>query len=569
VRIAITYLPEIIVSWTSCPWRGAGGPVRPNDETFVMVLGLLCAAAIVASLLVTPVVVRVANRWRLYDLPGAGRRIHSRAVPRLGGVAVFAATLCGLGVAASGWLGPLLDVRDTTVFALIAGGGIMFLVGLWDDLRGLSPATKLLAQCVAAATVFRLGFRIELLSLGAGSELHLGWLALPLTMAWIVAVTNAFNLIDGLDGLAAGIAVVALVTTFMVSLALGNGEVAIICAVLVGALLGFLRFNFNPARIFLGDSGSLFIGFTLAMLSVHGSMKSATAVLVLVPLFALALPLLDTTLTIGRRWLRGVPLSVADSQHIHHKLLAHGLTQRRVVLVLYVAATALAVFGVSLAFAPPAGVIVIALGGGAASLVVLLIGMHRLEYHEFLDAGAVLASGAGRIRRLIRDQILAREAAEAIVVATSLMEVTGILRRSAEHFGFLALELCRESSSCARQISAMVGTAERPWKLDYPVAPRHSVEDDPYVLRIWCDSGGANRPYGAERVARILGPPLESWLMAWEVGTVKGRQGVFDGSFAISAATQRGSPGASGASTAGVGEGRTAAEEPLRQPRLA
>src|SRR5690606_28021343 len=165
--------------------------------------------------------------------------------------------------------------------------------------------------------------------------IDLGWMALPVTLLWIVGVTNAFNLIDGLDGLATGIALVALGTTAIAAVLLGNPEVLVVCLALTGALIGFLRYNFNPARIFLGDSGSLFIGFLLAVLSVHGSMKSATAVLILVPLSALALPLLDTFLAIGRRRLRGGPLSRADSRHIHHPLLAIEFTHRTSVILLY------------------------------------------------------------------------------------------------------------------------------------------------------------------------------------------------------------------------------------------
>ncbi|MBA4156349.1 MAG: undecaprenyl/decaprenyl-phosphate alpha-N-acetylglucosaminyl 1-phosphate transferase [Gemmatimonadetes bacterium] len=484
-------------------------------------LGFICAAALLASLLVTPLVIRAATARNLFDIPSDARRVHTRPIPRLGGVAVFAAMVLALLLAmlAGALPSEVSGERSRFFEGILLGGGILFAVGLWDDLRGLPPLVKLLAQCVAASVVFTFGFQVDVISVGPTGELPLGWLSFPLTILWVVGVTNAFNLIDGLDGLATGIAIVALGTTLAVALALGNAEVAIVCVALLGALLGFLRYNFSPARIFLGDSGSLFIGFMLAVLSVHGSVKSATAVLAIVPLFALALPLLDTSLAIVRRWLRGVPLSGADARHIHHRLLAMGLTHRRAAVVLYVVATALAVLGVVLAFAPPAAVLVIALAGGGISLLLLLYGMRQLEYHEFAEAGMVLASGVRRVRRVIQDQIHARDIVQVIRQAETLRHLDAILEDNAPHFGFLGVEVCRETSSCRQRIAGLNGQTARAWKLDYPVTPRLFAEDDPYVLRIWCGLGDRNRPFGAERVARILAPAIESWLVS--VGLVQ------------------------------------------------
>jgi UDP-GlcNAc:undecaprenyl-phosphate/decaprenyl-phosphate GlcNAc-1-phosphate transferase len=477
----------------------------------VIMVWVVLATALL-SLAVTPVVIHTARVYGLYDDPKECRRIHTRPIPRLGGVAVYVAMVVGLlammaagnlpPATAGGWSGFLLGI--------LVGGTLLFAAGLWDDLHGLSPGMKLLAQAASAAVVFAFGFRIEVLGFGS-MEVELGWLAFPLTLFWVVAITNAFNLIDGLDGLATGIAVVALGTTLAVAVALGNVEVAVVCAALLGALLGFLRYNFNPARIFLGDSGSLFVGFMLAVLSVHGSLKSATAVLALVPLFALAIPLLDISLAIARRWLRGMPLSGADARHIHHRLIAVGLTQRRAVLVLYVAAIALAVIGVSLAFAPPAVVFVIAVVGGGISLLILLAGLRRLEYHEFMEAGAVLATGTLRVRRIIQDQIHARDVAHLVGQARSVTQLNSILEEGAMSFSFLGMQVCRETSPGELQLARLNGDAARAWKLDYPVVPRLGAQDDPYVLRIWCGPGAA-RPHGAERVARLLAPAIEGWI---------------------------------------------------------
>src|SRR5690606_35243767 len=295
---------------------------HPGSKNMVA-LGVL-VVSVLGSLLLTPVVIRAAVGWGLYDLPDGKRRVHTRPVPRVGGVVVFVAMLLGLGGAAAVDLttgSGLLRANASYITGIVLGTALLFGTGLVDDIRGVKPYSKLVVQVVAACIAYFFGFQVVRIGFGPDFGIDLGWLSLPVTLIWIVGVTNAFNLIDGLDGLATGIALVALSTTAVAAQMLGNTEVVIVCLALTGALIGFLRYNFNPARIFLGDSGSLFIGFLLAVLSVHGSMKSATAVLVLVPLSALALPLLDTFLAIGRRWLRGVPLSSADSRHIHHRLL--------------------------------------------------------------------------------------------------------------------------------------------------------------------------------------------------------------------------------------------------------
>ena len=479
-----------------------------------MTLIIACAAAVVASLTVTPVVVHAAAAWNLFDVPSDSRRVHTRPIPRLGGVAVFAAMVLGLMTAAvSGLIPTTFWVANRSFFnGLLVGGGIMLLVGMWDDVRGLKPSTKILAQCVAAAAVFFFGFRIEALSMGSSVDYELGVFAFPLTVLWVVGVTNAFNLIDGLDGLATGIALVALGTTLAVAGVLGNTAVVLVCLALIGALLGFLRYNFNPARIFLGDSGSLFVGFMLAVLSVHGSLKSATAVLVLVPLFALALPLLDTLLAIGRRWLRIMPLHGADARHIHHQLLALGLTHRRAVLVLYLASVALAIVGVALAFSPPSTVTIAAVGGGLICGTLLLCSTRSLAYHEFAEAASVLISGVMRTRRIIRDQIHARDLAQLLRRADSIRAVNEILGEGAADFHLLGMEVCRETDPGSCRAMLIHDDVRRAWKLEYPVAARSAGDPNPFVLRLWCGFGNDFRPYGAERVARILAPVVESWL---------------------------------------------------------
>lgn len=472
-------------------------------------------AAALGSLVITPAVIRAAVLRSLFDVPADERRVHTHPIPRLGGVAVFTSMVFGLGVATLVRIGSgahLSASQSEFSLAVLLGGGVLFAAGLADDLWGLRPLLKVLAQVVAAVVIYALGFQVEVLSLGSVAGFSLGWLSLPLTIFWIVGVTNAFNLIDGLDGLATGVALVALTSTLAAALVLGNLEVVIVCVALIGALFGFLRYNFSPARIFLGDSGSLFIGFMLAVLSVHGSLKSATAVLVVVPLFALAVPLLDTLVAIGRRWLRGMPLSNGDARHIHHRLLALGLSHRRAAIVIYVVASVLAMLGLSLAFAPPTLLTGATVAGGLLSLCLLAYGMYHLEYHEFAEAGAVLASGVLRIRRVIRDQIHARDVAQVIARAETLAELDAILDDNASNFGFLGMEICREASGGRFRGPSSRGYGRRSWKLDYPVASFEADDDDPFVLRIWSDPERGSRPFGAERVAGILAPVIEKWI---------------------------------------------------------
>lgn len=483
----------------------------------MLLLAFVGAFSTFSALLTTPLVIRAAARWGWYDVPSDGRRVHTRPIPRLGGVAVFLATAVGLAVSALSWsvlAAQAPPEQMKLVAGILLGGGLLLAAGAYDDIRGLRPAQKIFVQVAAALVVYALGFQVQVLSFGPVTELALGAWSLPLTVVWVVGITNAFNLIDGLDGLATGIALVALLTTFVVAITLGNLEVAVFCIALSGALFGFLRYNFSPARIFLGDSGSLFVGFMLAVLSVHGSMKTTTAALVIVPLFALAIPLLDTGIAIVRRWLRGVPLSGADARHIHHRLLALGLSHRRAALVMYGAAAALAVLGISLAFAPSTVVVAVAVAGGCVTLALLLYGMHHLDYHEFAEAGAVVISGVFRLRRVIQDQIHARDLCQVIPQAASLSELEAILADNAQNFGFVGMSICEEISAERSHSDHEVRCANpRAWKLDYPVVPLGCSDPNPFVLRVWCDPGEGDRPLGALRVARILAPSISTWLV--------------------------------------------------------
>lgn len=303
--------------------------------------------------MVTPLVIRLANRLGAVDLP-AGRKVHREPVPRAGGLAIFAGFTAGLFFAAMAtgklWAGPELT---SYWLGLAVAATALLLTGLFDDLWGLSFHWKFVAQLLAAVYVWSSGFRVEILSHPLGGELQLGWLSLPVTLLWIVGITNAVNLIDGLDGLATGIALITTAAVAVFAIAGSQLGVAAASVALAGSLIGFLRFNFNPARIFLGDSGSMFLGFVLAVTSVRGSQKGPTAVAIVVPLLVLGLPLLDTGLTVLRRLYRlgarGVRsdntlrymirnfdhIFLPDRKHIHHRLLELGLSHRWSVIALY------------------------------------------------------------------------------------------------------------------------------------------------------------------------------------------------------------------------------------------
>lgn len=297
--------------------------------------------ALVVAGCLTPLVCKLAYRVGATSHPG-GRHINSLAVPRLGGLALAAATLSPLVAlfVVDSEVARIIRVSRTAAMALVAGTLFMCLVGAWDDVRGLRAGPKLLAQVLAASFAFATGFRIDGLLIPLFGPVALGALAPIVTVIWIVGITNAVNLIDGLDGLAAGVVFFAAATNLIVAILSGAGLgavfVCLVMASLMGALLGFLFYNFNPARIFMGDSGSYFLGYTLALTSLLSPIqKASTAVSLVIPVLALGLPIFDTLLSIARRYVARQPVFSADRGHIHHRLLDRGLTHRRTVVTLY------------------------------------------------------------------------------------------------------------------------------------------------------------------------------------------------------------------------------------------
>jgi UDP-GlcNAc:undecaprenyl-phosphate/decaprenyl-phosphate GlcNAc-1-phosphate transferase len=286
---------------------------------------LVFGVAFIISLAVTPGVARLAFRIGAIDKPGR-RKIHDSVMPRLGGVAVFAGFLA----AAS-----LLIGREEKITGLLLGGTIILLLGIADDIRGLSPKTKLLGQLLAASVIVYFGIRVDFINNPFDGYFYFTTLSIPITIIWIISVTNSVNLIDGLDGLASGVSTIALLTFSLIAYKTGQTTVSLLAFALAGSIMGFLRYNFHPAKIFLGDSGSMFLGFMVSVFAVFGLLKGVTMIAFVVPIVILGVPIFDTCFAIVRRYCQHKPIFQADKQHIHHRLLNCGLTHRQTVLIIY------------------------------------------------------------------------------------------------------------------------------------------------------------------------------------------------------------------------------------------
>jgi len=300
-----------------------------------LVIGFIIAAAV--SLLLTPAVKAIAFKIGAVDRPNA-RKVHTRIMPRLGGLAIYAAFATGLAALLPFLPDAMLGGYDKRfIAALLAGGTIIVLIGALDDRFELSAKVKLLGQIAAASVVvFGFGIRIDLLNIPFGESMQpvAEWLAIPLTILWIVGCTNAINLIDGLDGLAAGVSGIAIATVLVMAVITGSEPVMLLSAPLLGGIVGFLRHNFHPAKIFMGDSGSLFLGFSLATLSMLG-FKQVTIVSFVTPLLIIGVPLSDTFFAIVRRVVNKRPIFAPDKGHLHHCLRELGFSHRGTVLIIY------------------------------------------------------------------------------------------------------------------------------------------------------------------------------------------------------------------------------------------
>ena len=314
-----------------------------------MLTAFTFAAALVVGLVITPVVRGVAHRYGLLDQPG-GRKVHQVAVPRLGGIGMAIAFGVAIGLASlvSPDLGASTDLRPNRAPAILAGVSLLLVIGVIDDTTGMRAMVKLPLQVAAAALAWGLGLSIDGLA-GPWGWLSLGWLSLPITVAWVVGVINAVNLIDGLDGLASAVVLTVLAAFGLLAAADGVDPTLPIIAATGGAAFGFLAYNLHPASIIMGDTGSMFLGFVVAAVGISLMQDGTSPVAPWVPMIALGVPILDTLWAVVRRTARGEPFFVADRGHIHHQLLRRGLSQRDAMLVLTAISAALATVAVLVA----------------------------------------------------------------------------------------------------------------------------------------------------------------------------------------------------------------------------
>ena len=276
-----------------------------------------------------PIVRHYCLKKGFVDLPN-DRKVHKSPIPRLGGVAIWLSTILTFAfLVLLSWNYP----HGNGLSGILIGGSLMFILGLVDDIYNLSPKFKLIIQTGAALTAFLLGVKIDVLYNPFGDPIVLGIFSLPLTLIWLVGISNAMNFIDGIDGLAGGVTAISAVTLGIVAIYTHQPISALVAAILAGSMLGFLLFNFHPAKIFMGDSGALLSGFVLAALSVTGVLKTVT-VTMLLPIMILAVPILDISYSVIRRLSKKASPFVADSEHIHHKLLKAGFTHNQIVFIL-------------------------------------------------------------------------------------------------------------------------------------------------------------------------------------------------------------------------------------------
>ncbi|HBP3407633.1 TPA: undecaprenyl/decaprenyl-phosphate alpha-N-acetylglucosaminyl 1-phosphate transferase, partial [Staphylococcus aureus] len=307
-----------------------------------MVTLLLVAVTMIVSLTITPIVIAISKRLNLVDKPNF-RKVHTKPISVMGGTVILFSFLIGI------WIGHPIE---TEIKPLIIGAIIMYVLGLVDDIYDLKPYIKLAGQIAAALVVAFYGVTIDFISLPMGTTIHFGFLSIPITVIWIVAITNAINLIDGLDGLASGVSAIGLITIGFIAILQANIFITMICCVLLGSLIGFLFYNFHPAKIFLGDSGALMIGFIIGFLSLLG-FKNITIIALFFPIVILAVPFIDTLFAMIRRVKKGQHIMQADKSHLHHKLLALGYTHRQTVLLIYSISILFSLSSIILYVSPP------------------------------------------------------------------------------------------------------------------------------------------------------------------------------------------------------------------------
>ena len=333
-----------------------------------IIIGTIIAAFAVAAVLsyfFPPPVKNFAHTVGAIDVPKDARRMHKKPIPRLGGLAIYGGFLCSI---------LIFGQLDETMLCVLLGAAIIVALGIFDDVLALGAKLKFVVQIVAAAIPvcigdLQIGLFTNLNPLSDTPFVHLGILAVPVTIIWIVGITNAVNLIDGLDGLAVGVSSIAAITMLAVALLTGNMPIAITMAALAGACIGFMPYNLNPAKIFMGDTGSTFLGYMLATVSIMGLFKFYAVISFAVPFLILGLPIFDTANAIIRRVAAGRSPMSPDRGHVHHKLIDMGFNQKQAVAILYAISATLGLTAVVLTSSGEVKAIVLLLAVLAAILV--------------------------------------------------------------------------------------------------------------------------------------------------------------------------------------------------------
>jgi UDP-GlcNAc:undecaprenyl-phosphate GlcNAc-1-phosphate transferase len=418
----------------------------------------LAACSFALSFLFTPLLRQFALRRGWVDQPDSSRKMHKVPLPRIGGLPILLAFGGSFAIfLLTGLRGSFSQQSFPLVWKLLPATLTVFAIGLLDDLAGLKPWQKLWGEVLAAALACFGGIQIQTL---AYHPLQ-GLLGVPLTILWLVGCTNAFNLIDGLDGLATGLGLLATLTMLAAGLLHGNAGLVTATAPLAGALLAFLLFNFNPASIFLGDCGSLWVGFMLGCYGVIWSQKSATVLGLIAPVMALSIPLADMALSIARRFLRRQPIFAADRGHIHHRLLDRGLTPRRAALLLYAASALAACFSLlqSIARNGLGGLVI------AVFCAVVCLGIQHLRYQEFGVVARWFRQNS--LRSMVESHLSLYDCEESLRAAASADECWRAIRTAGCRFGFSHVALRLGGRTYQEQL---LETTRQQWILHIPVS---------------------------------------------------------------------------------------------------
>ncbi len=421
------------------------------------------ARGLLFSLILTPICRDIFRSYRVVDQPGEARKLHKLPIPRVGGLAIAVSYV--LAYLVSRHQAGIFAEYNSLVWRLLPAAVTVFAVGLVDDLYGLKPWQKLIGQSVGAVLAYFAGVKILH---GVGYTWNEIW-AFPLTVFWLLLCTNAFNLVDGMDGLAAGVGLFATLTIFASALLEKNQQLAMATLPLAMCLLGFLCFNFNPATIFLGDGGSLLIGFLLGCYGAIWSQKSATFVGMIAPMMVLAIPLLDVSLCVLRRFLRNRPIFGADRGHIHHRLLDRGLHPRQVVLLIYAGCGLAAGFSMlqRVVRAPELSILLLILFG-----VALWIGIQYLNYAEFNLARRLILGG--ELQEVLNARLALQNYERAVAAAPTPEEALRAIADAGRALGFSSLRVAWLGTS-REEVFVDVPSDER-WTAVVPLPGGGSVE---------------------------------------------------------------------------------------------